>query len=116
MAGGRDFENYEYMMEKLDELFLKSSIFKNQKIKIISGMAKGTDTLAVRYADERKLTKIMFPANWKEHPRMAGILRNEDMLTIATHLVAFWNGISSGTKHMIEIASKKGIPIWIFYY
>ena len=24
-------------------------------------MAKGTDTLAVRYADERKLTKIMFP-------------------------------------------------------
>lgn len=116
VAGGRDFENYEYMMEKLDELFLKSSIFKNQKIKIISGMAKGTDTLAVRYADERKLTKIMFPANWKEHPRMAGILRNEDMLTIATHLVAFWNGISSGTKHMIEIASKKGIPIWIFYY
>lgn len=116
VAGGRDFENYEYMMEKLDELFLKSSIFKNQKIKIISGMAKGTDTLAIRYADERKLTKIMFPANWKEHPRMAGILRNEDMLTIATHLVAFWNGISSGTKHMIEIASKKGIPIWIFYY
>jgi hypothetical protein len=33
-------------------------------------MAKGTDTLAVRYADERKLTKIMLPANWKEHPRM----------------------------------------------
>ena len=78
-------------------------------------MAKGTDTLAVRYADERKLTKIMFPANWKEHPRMAGILRNEDMLTIATHLVAFWNGFSSGTKHMIEIARKKGIPIWTFY-
>ena len=115
VAGGRDFENYEYMLEKLDELFLKSSIFKSQKIKIISGMAKGTDTLAVRYADERKLTKIMFPANWKEHPRMAGILRNEDMLTIATHLVAFWNGFSSGTKHMIEIARKKGIPIWTFY-
>ena len=114
VAGGRNFENYEYMMERLDELFLKSNIFKSQKIKIISGMAKGTDTLAVRYADERKLTKIMFPANWKEHPRMAGILRNEDMLTIATHLVAFWN--SSGTKHMIEIARKKGIPIWIFYY
>ena len=31
VAGGRDFENYEYMMEKLDELFLKSSIFKSQK-------------------------------------------------------------------------------------
>ena len=54
--------------------------------------------------------------NVKTMNYMAGILRNEDMLTIATHLVAFWNGISSGTKHMIEIASKKGIPIWIFYY
>ena len=78
-------------------------------------MAKGTDTLAVRYADERKLTKIMFLANWKEHPRMPGILRNEDTLTIGIHLVAFWNGFSSGTKHMLEIARKKGILIWIFY-
>ena len=79
-------------------------------------MAKGTDTLAIRYADEHKLTKILFPANWKKYPLIAGFLRNEDMLNIATHLIAFWDNKSSGTKHMIEIAKKKGIPVWIFDY
>lgn len=25
----------------------------------------------------------------------------------------FWDGKSHGTKHMIEIAKEKGIPVWI---
>ena len=33
-----------------------------------------------------------------------------------THLIAFWDGKSSGTKHMIEIAQMKGIPVWVFEY
>lgn len=116
VAGGRDFDNYEYMSQQLDELFWNSSNFDSRQIKIISGMADGADTLAIRYADEHRLTKILFPANWKYHHRFAGFLRNEDMLSIATHLVAFWDGKSSGTKHMIEIAQAKGIPVWIFNY
>lgn len=116
VAGGRDFENYEFLSAKLDELFEKFSDFKKQQITIISGMAKGADTLAIRYADERNLTKVLFPANWKKYPLIAGFLRNEDMLSIATHLIAFWDGKSSGTKHMIEIAKKKGISVWIFDY
>ena len=115
IAGGRDFENYEYMCEILNDLFYNSTTFiKSRTIKIISGMAKGADTLAIRYADEHKLTKILFPANWKLYPRAAGFLRNEDMLSIATHLIAFWDGKSSGTKHMIDIAQEKGIPVWVF--
>ncbi len=116
VVGGRDFDDYDFMCQKLDELFWVSDTFDDNEIKIISGMAEGADTLAVRYADERELTKILFPANWKTHYRMAGILRNEDMLSFATHLVAFWNGQSHGTKHIIDIAQQKGIPVWIFRY
>lgn len=116
VAGGRDFDNYEYLSQQLDVLFWNSSFFDARQIKIISGMAEGADTLAVRYADEHRLTKILFPANWKSHRRFAGFLRNEDMLSIATHLVAFWDGKSSGTKHMIEIAQAKGISVWVFNY
>jgi hypothetical protein len=36
------------------------------------------------------------------------------MLSVATHLVAFWDGKSIGTRHMIEIAKGKGIPVWVF--
>lgn len=116
VAGGRDFDDYEYLSQQLDKLFGNSSNFDSRQIKIISGMADGADTLAIRYADEHRLTKILFPANWKYHHRFAGFLRNEDMLSIATHLVAFWDGKSSGTKHMLELAQAKGIPVWIFNY
>ena len=60
VAGGRDFEDYEYMSQQLDELFGNNAIFENRQIKIVSGMAEGADTLAIRYADEHRLTKILF--------------------------------------------------------
>ena len=116
IAGGRDFNDYEYMSIKLNELFKDQNVFNNKAIKVISGMATGADTLGIRYADDHKLTKILFPANWNGYPRIAGFLRNNDMLSIATHLIAFWDGESSGTKHMIEIAQEKGIPTWILKY
>ncbi len=115
VAGGRDFTDYTLMCKTLDEIFSKDP-FDEKRVKIISGMAKGADTLAIRYADERGLTKILFPANWKKEPLLAGFLRNEDMLSIATHLVAFWDGQSHGTAHMIEIAKEKGIPVWVINY
>jgi hypothetical protein len=100
--------------QELDKLFKENDEFVSKEIKIISGMALGADALAIDYADKHKLTKTLFPANWKRYPRIAGFLRNEDMLSVATHLVAFWDGKSSGTRHMIEIAKGKGIPVWVF--
>ena len=116
VAGGRDFADYAYLKEKLDEVFASLGDLDSHPIEIISGMAKGADTLGIRYAEEHKLTMVLYPANWKKYPRMAGILRNMNMLVTATHLVAFWDGKSRGTKHMIEIAKAKGIPVWIFDY
>ncbi len=116
VAGGRDFTDYAHMCTVLDDLFFVHNTGFEVAPKIISGMAKGADTLAIRYSNERGLTKILFPANWKVYRRRAGFLRNEDMLSIATHLVAFWDGKSHGTQHMIEIAKKKGIPVWIINY
>lgn len=116
VAGGRDFDDYEMMSRKLSELFNNDKQFTGHLVKIISGMADGADTLALRYADENRLPKIMMPACWQYDKRRAGFLRNEDMLSIADALVAFWNGESHGTKHMIEISKDKGIPIWVFEY
>ncbi|MBO7231379.1 MAG: DUF2493 domain-containing protein [Bacteroidaceae bacterium] len=114
VAGSRSFYNYRLMERELDKLFNENEEFAGREIKIISGRALGADTLATDYADNHKLTKILFPANWKRYPHIAGFLRNEDMLSVATHLVAFWDGMSNGTRHMIEIAKEKGIPVWVF--
>lgn len=116
VAGGRDFDNYEFLKEKLDETFESLGDLDAHPIEIISGMADGADTLGIKYAKEHKLTMVLYPANWDKYPRMAGILRNMNMLVTATHLVAFWDGKSHGTKHLIEIAKEKGIPVWIYKY
>ena len=116
VAGGRDFDNYEFLKKKLDETFESLGDLDAHPIEIISGMADGADILGIKYAKEHKLTMVLYPANWDKYPRMAGILRNMNMLVTATHLVAFWDGKSHGTKHMIEIATEKGIPVWIYKY
>lgn len=114
VTGSRCFNDFGFLKQELDKLFNENEEFVGKEIKIISGVALGTDALAIDYADKHKLTKTLFPANWKRYPRIAGFLRNEDMLSVATHLVAFWDGKSSGTRHMIEIAKGKGIPVWVF--
>lgn len=45
-----------------------------------------------------------------------GIFCNFAATPIATHLVVFWDGKSNGTRHMIEIAKAKGIPVWGLKY
>lgn len=71
IASGRNFNDYEYMSTKLNDIFEDENVFNNKTIKVISGMAKGADTLGIRYADENKLTKILYPANWKAYSRIA---------------------------------------------
>ena len=99
VAGSRTFLDYDLMCRELDNLFCISPEFENRDIKIVSGMADGADTLAIRYADEHQLTKILFPANWKSYKRIAGFLRNEDMLSIATHLVVFGGQVKRYTPY-----------------
>ena len=71
VAGGRDFNDYEMMRQRLFELFNNNKFFAGNIVKIISGMADGADTLAIRYADENRLPKIMMPACWYYDRRRA---------------------------------------------
>lgn len=66
------------------------------------------DEIARGYA----LTVRLFPADWEQHGRSAGILRNNDMLDTNPDLViAFWDGKSRGTWHTINEARRRGIPV-----
>lgn len=115
--GSRDFYNYTYL-----RLILKDYIMTNQinpeLIEIISGGAKGADTLAIKFAKEYNLNYKVMNADWNKYGKRAGIIRNNDMLTYAINnpndiaiLISFWNGTSKGTKHMIDISNDKGIIV-----
>lgn len=91
--------------------FMKRGI---QITEIISGGARGVDTYAVEIAGQYGFPFTVIPADWKKHGKKAGYLRNAQMAEAGDALIAIWDGQSPGTKMMIEIAERKGMPVEIY--
>ena len=87
-----------------------------KKIAIVSGGAKGADTLAEKFALENHLEMIVFKPDWKKFGKRAGFLRNTIIIENATIVFAFWDGKSNGTKDSIDKAEKlnKKVIVTIF--
>lgn len=109
VAGTRSFNDYKLMTKKLD------NYFKNVKPTIICGEARGADTLGKKYALEHGYEVKSFPADWSKG-KSAGYQRNEEMADYADALVAFWNGSSKGTEHMIKTMQNMKKPVRIVKY
>lgn len=107
VAGTRTFDDYELLCDRLN--YLLSARLPN--VAIVSGCAEGADTLGEKYAAEMGLEVRRFPADWKAHGRAAGPKRNVEMARSADACVAFWDGVSRGTKNMIETAQRYGLAV-----
>lgn len=80
---------------------------------IVSGGAKGADSLAKRYAKEYDIPYLEFPANWELYGKSAGYRRNIDIVNACDEVLAFWDGVSRGTKHTIDTAKKQGKKVTV---
>lgn len=81
---------------------------------IVSGGATGPDRLGERFASEHGIPVRRFVPDWDGKGKGAGFLRNGDMAVYASDvkgswLVALWDGISRGTKQMIDVAATYGL-------
>ena len=112
IAGGRDFQDYSLLQRSMD-VYLSDV---HDEILIISGRAKGADSLGERYADERGYAVKAYPADWHQYGKAAGFIRNEEMAKNADALIAFWNGQSRGTEHMIKMAQKYSLKNIVVIY
>ncbi len=111
VAGSRGFNDYQLLEHKLDK------ILQNQKdITIISGNAKGADTLGEVYAVARNYGLETYPADWGRFKNSAGYIRNEQMAKIADASVIFWDGFSKGAKHMIDLSHKYELKTRVIKY
>lgn len=113
IAGGRDFNDYDRLKKACD--FAISKLNKSD-IEIVSGGAKGADYLGEQYANETNLKLKQFPADWNKYGKGAGFKRNTEMANYADVLIAFWDGKSKGTQHMINLAKKKELQVKIVNY
>lgn len=115
VAGGRDFNNYAQLYEEL--MFVATiGVLKDFDVSIVSGMARGADALAVRFAHEQGVKLYEFPADWERLGKGAGYARNADMANFADGLAAFWDGKSHGTKHMIDTMLARDKLVRVVFY
>ena len=114
IAGGRDIADYRLVVEAMLNADLMVGIVPTE---IVSGKARGVDTLGEHWAIEHGLPVTPFPAKWRDrdgtyYPK-AGHQRNGQMAAYADALVAVWDGQSTGTADMLKKAYKKGLLVWI---
>ena len=114
IAGSRGFSNYKLLKEKCNEYLREKR--KEYNIIIISGGARGADFSGEKYAQDEGFSLEKFPANWNKFGKSAGFRRNEQMAEVADALIAFWDGKSNGTKHMIEIMENKKLLVKVIKY
>ena len=76
--------------------------------KIISGGASGADTMAEKFAKEQTLPFEVYRADWKKHGKAAGPMRNAQIVSHATHVLAFVAKDSIGTKDTVAKARATG--------
>ena len=119
IAGSRNFNNYNLLKSELDKLFSEPFI-------VVSGGAKGADSLGEIYAQEKGYPIERYLAKWNDltvsncvikynsygaYNALAGHNRNQEMLDAVIKnsesgcVVAFWDGKSKGTENMIKISN-----------
>ena len=75
---------------------------------IVSGGAKGVDTLAEQYAAEHGIELLTIRPDYRRYGRGAPLRRNNQIVDHADCVLAFWDGQSKGTKYTIDYAEKTG--------
>jgi len=113
VAGGRDFKNYEVAEQAIE---MVRTTYAQQELIILSGMAKGADSCGWSYAKIHNVPVMEFPAKWDSYGKSAGYRRNTEMAKEADALLVFWDGVSKGTKHMIDIMQALGKQIYTVTY
>ena len=77
---------------------------------VVVGDATGVDELVSNMYKDR--TRVIH-ADWKKYGKQAGPMRNAAIVEVADIVVAFWDGVSPGTRNCIDIALRRKVPTYI---
>lgn len=107
VCGSRSWHDRQKIESTLYDLALEFGA----DLTIVHGCAKGADRIAEQEAQKAGLLIERHPAEWERFGKAAGPMRNVVMAERGADLcVAFWDGRSTGTAHMLTEAEKRGIP------
>ncbi len=101
--GSRDFYDYKLLKSKIDEIHGKTPIYE-----VVSGKARGADSLGERWAKENNIKISEFPADWDKFGKSAGYIRNKEMAAYCDCGAGFSISSSRGTAMMKGLLDKMG--------
>jgi hypothetical protein len=104
IAGSRTMTNYDVAALAIDMCPWEITT-------IISGGAKGVDSLGEIYAFQHNIPLEVINAEWEKYGKSAGVIRNEKMAEVAEAVIIIWDGVSRGTANMIENAKRKNLKM-----
>ena len=81
---------------------------------IISGGARGVDTLAREYAQAHGIPCTEIRPDYARYGKGAPLRRNLEIIEKADLVIALWDGKSTGTAHTIRKCREIGKPVVIF--
>lgn len=111
VAGSREFDP-DRVTESLAGVFDRRDIYpRGRKAIVVSGGAKGPDTAGEDWAVAHGVDMRRYPTDWARYKKAAGLIRNQFMAWSASHLIAYWDGHSPGTRNMIETAQRDGLDV-----
>lgn len=110
IVGSREFNDYDFVEKNIN------IICGNIKIsEIVSGGARGVDSIAEQYAKDNNIKTRIFEAEWDWFGKRAGFVRNEYIVDYSDYVIAFWDGVSTGTKDTINMCMKKKKNITVIF-
>lgn len=108
IAGSRNIECFWVLEEAIEQSGFKIT-------EVVSGCAKGVDRMGEVWAGYGGIPVKRFQPDWSKG-KGAGLKRNIEMAEYAEALIAVWDGVSRGTKHMIDVAKQRSLQVFVFTY
>jgi predicted Rossmann fold nucleotide-binding protein DprA/Smf involved in DNA uptake len=81
---------------------------------IVSGGARGIDSCAANFAKKKGLRLTEFLPDYSSFGKAAPLIRNKEIVNYADVVFVFWDGVSRGSRFVIDYAKKIGKPCRIF--
>jgi ribA/ribD-fused uncharacterized protein len=109
VCGGRDFDDVDYAVRLFDRFH------KSRPVDVlISGLARGADTIGVEWAKAMNIPVHGFAADWYRDGNAAGPIRNQKMLDVGKPDVVMALPGGKGTSHMVGIAENAGVECIVY--
>jgi predicted Rossmann fold nucleotide-binding protein DprA/Smf involved in DNA uptake len=106
IVGSRDWPEPDAVRDYVNSLSIDDTV--------ISGGARGVDTIAEIAAIERGLAFVKYPPRYDLYGKSATFIRNKEIVVHADRVVAFHFQHSKGTALTIQLARDLKKPVLVF--